>query len=72
MAVKLTYDSEIDALYIQLQDASTVDSVDVEDGVTLDLDASGGVVGVEILDARSHLDSESDWPALILEHVEVC
>src|SRR5207248_624130 len=50
--MKITYDPEADALYIALRDAPSEDSVDIEEGVTADLDAEGHIVGLELLDAR--------------------
>lgn len=71
MAVKMTYDAEVDALYIQLRDAPIEDSVDYEEGVTVDLAKNGEVIGVEILDARSHLDDESEWTQLARRNANV-
>ena len=53
--MKITYDPEADALYIRLRDVEPKDSVDVEEGVTADLDQGGHVIGIEILDARERL-----------------
>jgi uncharacterized protein YuzE len=53
--MKITYDPEANALYIQLRDVQPVDSVDIETGVTADLDADGHVIGIEMLDARERL-----------------
>lgn len=50
--MRITYDPEVDALYIALREGVADDSVDIEDGVTIDLDADGHILGVEVLDAR--------------------
>ena len=50
--MRITYDPEVDALYIALREGVADDSMDVEDGVTVDLDAGGHILGVEVLDAR--------------------
>ena len=42
--MKIEYDKEVDALYILLTDAKPVDTMDVEDGVTIDLDDQGHIV----------------------------
>lgn len=55
--MKLTYDPEVDALYLQLRDALPADSVDFDEGVTADLDAEGQLIGIEILDASERLDA---------------
>ena len=56
--MKISYDSEVDALYIQLRDAQAAKGLDVEDGVTIDVDAHGHIIGVEILDASERLGKE--------------
>jgi uncharacterized protein YuzE len=53
--MKITYDLEADALYIALRDAPSEDSIDIEEGVTADLDAEGHIIGLEPLDARERL-----------------
>lgn len=53
--MKITYDPEADALYIQLREVEPKDSVDLEEGVTADLDGAGHVIGIEVLDARERL-----------------
>ena len=51
--MRLTYDIEADAFYIYIrdEDVPAVDSIDLEAGITADLDADGRVLGIEILDA---------------------
>lgn len=61
---KITYDPEVDALYIELRDLPILKSVDYEEGVTLDFGEDGEPIGLEILDATRHLDSESPWSLL--------
>jgi len=53
--VNITYDPEADALYIQLRDLAPNDSIDIEEGVTADLDSAGHLIGIEVLDARERL-----------------
>lgn len=57
--MKIEYDREVDALYILLREANPVDTADVEEGVTIDLDQDGHIVGIEILDATDRLGLES-------------
>lgn len=66
--MKITYDPEADALYIQLRDATPADSMDLEEGVTADLDAIGHVIGLEVLDARERLGSDA-LASIALEHL---
>jgi uncharacterized protein YuzE len=57
--MRINYDAEADALYIQLRAQTPADSIDLEDGVTADLDAEGHVTGLEVLDARKRLGAEA-------------
>ncbi len=56
--MKITYDAEADALYILIHSAEGGDSVDVQEGITVDLDAQGEVIGIEILDASKRMTGE--------------
>ena len=56
--MKITYDREVDALYIQLRDVKPSHGVDFEEGVTIDVDAQGHIVGLELLDASERLGKE--------------
>ena len=57
--MKIEYDKEADALYIRLRDVKPADNMDIEEGVTVDLDKDGHIVGIEILDASDKLGLES-------------
>lgn len=57
--MRISYDQAADALYIQLTATPPQDSMDLEDGVTADLDDQGHVVGLEVLDARMRLGREA-------------
>jgi uncharacterized protein YuzE len=46
--VKLTYYPETDSLYIDLSRRPSVESREISEGVVLDYDASGHVVGIDI------------------------
>lgn len=50
--MKMKMDHEADALYIRFDDAKIVESEEVSDGIILDFDASGRVVGFEMLYVR--------------------
>jgi len=56
--MKIKYDREADALYIEFRDVDPSDNVDIEEGVTVDLDKDGHIVGIEILDASKRLSAE--------------
>ena len=53
--MKINYDPEGDVLYIELREAVPEDSIDVEEGVTAELDADGHIVALEILDASKRM-----------------
>ena len=52
--MKITYDGDVDALYIRLLD-TTVITHHVAQGVAIDYDANGYLAGVEVLDAAKRL-----------------
>ncbi len=54
--MKLQYDRETDSLYIDLNARPSVDSREVQDGVVLDFDAEGQIVGIDIQRASEILD----------------
>ncbi len=54
--MKIEYSKEVDALYIKFRDAKIVDSEDIEEGITVDLDEQGRIVGIEVLDASEKID----------------
>jgi excisionase family DNA binding protein len=49
--MKITYDPEVDAMYVSFLDGSKDKQQSINDDITLDLSDDGAVVGVEILDA---------------------
>ena len=53
--MKIEYSGDVDALYIHLRDAPVAESRYIEEGVTLDFDADGRIVGLEVLDASEGL-----------------
>jgi uncharacterized protein YuzE len=46
--MKLSYHPETDSLYIDLSDRPSVESREVSEGVVLDYDADGQLVGIDI------------------------
>jgi uncharacterized protein YuzE len=49
-------DHGADAIYLNLTDRPVKDSAEVADGIVVDYDAEGRIVGVEILDASKRTD----------------
>ena len=46
--MKLTYYPDTDSLYINLSEQSSADSREISEGVVLDYDANGNLVGIDI------------------------
>lgn len=67
--MKIEYDPEADALYIQIREAvRPSDNIDIEEGVTVDVDEHGHIVGLEVLDASKRL-SPSDLTSITIERL---
>lgn len=54
--MKLHYYPDTDSLYIELRPNASVETREVADGILVDLDAEGAVVGFDIDHASKHLD----------------
>lgn len=46
--MKLAYHADTDSLYIDLSEHSSVESREISDGIVLDYDAAGQLVGIDI------------------------
>ena len=46
--MKLTYYPDTDSLYIDLSEQPSVESQEISEGIVLDYDASGNLVGIDI------------------------
>jgi uncharacterized protein YuzE len=68
--LRIEYDKEADALYIQLREANVDDNIDIEEGVTVDLDEKKHIVGIEIIDASKKL-SLKDIINITIENLPV-
>ena len=55
--MRIEYDAEANALYIQLRDAEVSETQEITESLSVDLAADGRPVGIEILDARELLGS---------------
>ncbi len=49
--MKIEYSKEADALYVYFKQGEVARSVEIEEGVVVDLDAQGHLMGIEVLDA---------------------
>ncbi|MGB5622010.1 MAG: DUF2283 domain-containing protein [Gammaproteobacteria bacterium] len=54
--MKLNYHPETDSLYIDLAERTGVESREISDGVVLDYDADGNLVGIDIDNASRKVD----------------
>ncbi|RYE87223.1 MAG: DUF2283 domain-containing protein [Hyphomicrobiales bacterium] len=58
MTPTVTYDPTTDAAYIRLSPERVNESEEVSPGLVLDYDAEGRIVGLEVLEARTHLSPD--------------
>ncbi|PYS89352.1 MAG: hypothetical protein DMF62_07395 [Acidobacteria bacterium] len=56
--MKINYYAETDSLYIDLSSKPSVDSREVSDGVVIDYDEEGNIVGIDIDHASLKLEIE--------------
>jgi uncharacterized protein YuzE len=54
--VKLNYYATTDSLYIDLSERASVESREISEGVVLDYDAQGNIVGIDIDNANSKVE----------------
>ncbi len=51
--MKIEYDHDVDAMYIRLQEKHVSRTVEVEEGLNIDFDSQGRMIGLEVLDATT-------------------
>ena len=56
--MKLNYYPETDSLYITLSEQPSVESLEISEGVLIDYDANGRLVGIDIDNASSKVEME--------------
>jgi len=66
--MRITYDSEVDALYIRFIETS-VTTEHVAEGIAVDYAADGRIAGIEILDARQRFGAPEVFRRVILEDI---
>ena len=57
--MKLRYYAETDSLYIELSERVGTDSLEVTEGLVVDLDEHGDVIGIDIEHASEKLDLQT-------------
>ncbi len=67
--MKLSYDAEVDAAYIRLEEGSfEVTTHQLSEDVAVNFAPDGRVIGIEILSASKHL-FQSKRPEVLLENI---
>ena len=66
--MRITYDQEVDALYIRFQQ-TTVTTKHLAEGIAADYDSEGRLAGIEILDAMKRLGDPAVFRKVTLEDV---
>jgi uncharacterized protein YuzE len=66
--MRITYDAEVDALYIRFLE-TTVTTQHVTEGIALDYTADGRIARIEILDARKRFGDPEVFRRVILEDI---
>ena len=64
--MKLNYHRDTDSLYIDLSAKPSVESREISEGVILDYDATGNLVGIDIDNARTKVQLDR----LVLSHLD--
>ena len=54
--MRLMYYRDTDSLYIELSSKASADSQEIADGIVLDYDAGGNIVGIDIDNASRKID----------------
>lgn len=54
--MKINYYPETDSMYIDLSSRTSVDSIEISEGIVLDYDEKGNLVGIDIDNASRKLD----------------
>jgi len=54
--MKLNYYADTDSLYIDLSERPSVESREISEGIVLDYDAAGNLVGIDIDNASRKVD----------------
>lgn len=54
--MKVSYDDEVDALYIKLGEEKPDGAIELSEGINIDTTSENHVVGIEILDASQKID----------------
>jgi len=56
--MKIEYDQEVDALYIRIQEKVVSRTKVLEEGINIDIDEDGKIIGLEIIGAKERYDQK--------------
>jgi uncharacterized protein YuzE len=68
--MKIEYSKEADAIYVYFKEDFVAKSKEIEDGVIIDFDAKGQLIGIEVLDVSQRF-SLSDIVNVNIENLPV-
>jgi uncharacterized protein YuzE len=57
--MNVSYDNEVDALYIRLGEEQPEGVTEISDGVNVDITREGRVIGIELLEASKKIDIQT-------------
>jgi uncharacterized protein YuzE len=57
--MKISYDKEVDAIYLKLLDLKPDGVIEVAEGINIDVTVDGKIVGIELLDATKKITIDS-------------
>jgi len=57
--MKVSYDKEVDALYIELSTQKPDGVIEIEEGINIDVSSDGSIVGIEFIDAAKKMPLDS-------------
>lgn len=57
--MKVSYDQEADAVYIEISDKKPEGVIEVKEGINLDVTVDGEIVGIELLNAEKKISLKS-------------
>lgn len=66
--MKITYDPEVDVLYICFRE-TTVTTHHLTEGIAADYDSEGNLAGIEILDAIKQMGNKDIFKKVVLEDI---
>ena len=57
--MKVSYDKEVDALYIELSTQKPDGVIEIEEGINIDLTSDGNIVGIDLIGATKKIPLDS-------------